>query len=164
MVTRSRVLAVPTLLGLLVLAGCVTPEPPRPASVTQTVAAPPAVVSERLREALRAEGMTVSTGADGRVVRGELPALQPDSPWAVCQRVHVRDPDGERLRLADPERLDVQLRAELVPADGATALTLDPVFVQTLRNSFTNLTFTRRCRSAGALERTIFRALNDGRA
>jgi hypothetical protein len=162
--TRPERIAV--MLLILALAGCATerrPGPPEP-GVSRVYAVSQDALIDRLRGALARYQIEPGTydPATGRL-RAERRDLG-RTGWAMCQPLRVRDPDGERLREAEPLRLDLDLSVQVEGVDGGTRVTLRPVFVETNLDSFTNLEVTHRCRSTGALERDLLGALGSERA
>jgi hypothetical protein len=155
-------------LGLLALtlAGCATQPQPRPqeVGVSRVYAMSEDALVVRLREVLAS--YQIEPGAYDPVT-GTLRAGRHDlgqTTWAICQPLRVRDPDGERLREAEPLRLDVDIAIQLEQASNGTQVTLQPDFVETNLDSFTNREVTHRCRSTGAIERDILGALGTERA
>jgi hypothetical protein len=148
-------------LLVVALAGCATerrPRPPEP-GVSRVYAVSKDAAIARLREVLA--GYRIEPGTYDPAA-GRLRAERRDlgqTGWAMCQPLRVRDPDGVRLREAEPLRLDLDLSAQVEGVDGGTRVTLRPVFVETNLDSFTNLEVTHRCRSTGALERELLGAL-----
>jgi hypothetical protein len=145
----------------LALSGCATerrPRPPEP-GISRVYAMSQDALIARLREVLA--GYQIEPGtydpATGRLRAGRRDLGQ--TGWAMCQPLRVRDPDGVRLREAEPLRLDVDLGVQVEGVDGGTRVTLRPVFIETNLDSFTNLEVTHRCRSTGTLERDLLGAL-----
>jgi hypothetical protein len=145
----------------LVLAGCATQPQPRPreVGVSRVYAVSQDALMARLPEVLASYQIEPGTydPASGRLRAGRRDLGQ--TGWAMCQPLRVRDPDGERLREAEPLRLDLDLDVQVEGVDGGTRVTLRPVFVETSLDSFTNLEVTHRCRSTGTLERDLLGAL-----
>jgi hypothetical protein len=159
--TRARPEWLTVALLILALAGCATeprPRSPEP-GVSRVYAVSKDAAIARLREVLASYEIEAGTydPAAGRL-RAERRDLG-QTGWAMCQPLRVRDPDGVRLREAEPLRLDLDLSAQVEGVDGGTRVTLRPVFVETNLDSFTNLEVTHRCRSTGALERELLGAL-----
>jgi hypothetical protein len=148
-------------LLVVALAGCATqPQPrlPEP-GVSRVYAVSKDAAIARLREVLASYEIEAGTydAATGRL-RAERRDLG-QTGWAMCQPLRVRDPDGVRLREAEPLRLDLDLSVQVEGVDGGTRVTLRPAFVETNLDSFTNLEVTHRCRSTGALERELLGTL-----
>lgn len=151
------------LVGIVAatLGGCAEPPPPRPQPD------PAQVVAGSPEEALtRAEGALEDMGFNAVVVdsaTGRLQAQQQDldeTRWAQCPDPWVFDrDDGQRRRKARPLEIDLDLRLTTEAQPDGTLVTVRPRFERTYVNSFTNLDFTRRCRSIGTLERAIFERL-----
>ncbi len=118
---------------------------------------------ERTLAALRDAGLRVA-GADESqgVISAGLSELG-DRGWAVCPERYVspRD-DTRRRRRAESLGRDLELTASVREAPNGVAVSLDATVVERLRNSFTNLTFTQRCRSTGALEGEILQEVERG--
>jgi hypothetical protein len=148
------------------LVGCTTQPQPRPqeVGVSRVYAMNEEALIVRLREVLASYQIEpgVYDPATGTLRAGRRDLGQ--TSWAICQPLRVRDPDGERLREAEPLRLDVELAVRLEDVDSGTQVTLQPDFIETNLDSFTNLEVTHRCRSTGAIERDILGALGTERA
>jgi hypothetical protein len=152
---------VSVVLLVLALSGCATEPQPRPreVGVSRVYAMSQDALIARLREVLA--GYQIEPGSYDPAT-GTLRAARRDlgqTGWAICQPLRVRDPDGERLRKAEPLRLDLDLGVQIEGVDGSSRVTLRPVFVETNLNSFTNLEVTHSCRSTGTLERDLLGAL-----
>ena len=85
--------------------------------------------------------------------------VEGETAWAQCTDELAYDPDGDRRRQAPARELDLDLALGVSREQNGSAVTLRPRFERTYLNSFTNLEFTRPCRSTGELERTIFERL-----
>jgi hypothetical protein len=148
------------LAAALLLGACTVSQPPeRPVVSSRTFAADRTVVMQKVVGFLERSGLRV-LGADrstGLIRAAERPLEVAD--WAACPRLTVTDSDGERSRRAEPLRVDLALDVVVERLGGRTVVTVRPAFVQTSRNSFTNLTFENRCGSSGRLERAILAAI-----
>jgi hypothetical protein len=161
---RDRLAAAARLLIAIVaaglwLGGCATPPPPPEVDLTQVVADSPDAVLPRAETVLVALGLSV---VEVDPAAGRLQAQQQDlgeTAWAQCPDPVVYDSDGERSRRGSARALDLDLVLRATRQQDGSAVALRPHFERTYLNSFTNLEFTRRCRSTGALERAIFERL-----
>lgn len=148
------------LAAALLLAACTAAQQPdRPAVSSRTFDADRMVVMQRLVGFLERRGLQVLSAdrSSGLIRAAERPLEVVD--WAACPRLTVRDSDGDRRRGAEPLRVDLTLDVVVERVGGRTVVTARPAFVQTSRNSFTNLTFKTRCGSTGRLERALFAAI-----
>ncbi|HEX6144555.1 MAG TPA: hypothetical protein VFZ01_17685 [Geminicoccaceae bacterium] len=149
-----------TACAVLLLAGCATrPPPEQTIETTRTVSAPPAEIAPRVADFLERRGIDdVRVAPDRSLVVGTQRPLEAED-WADCPTVRVRDPEGERRRRADPLSRRLDLEVTLERQGGRTLVAVQPVFIQTMRDSFTNTTFEARCASSGRLERALLGAV-----
>ena len=163
---RAPAASAAALALLPLLAACATSPPSAPAATYQVESsrvyegANREAVFERTLAAIEAAGLRVAEADRTRgVIAAELAGFQ-DRGWAECPRrfVYPRD-DTDRARLATPLERSLQLTASVSGAPAGAAVNLDTTVVERQRNSFTNLTFSERCRSTGALERQILQAV-----
>lgn len=151
------------LMGVAVaavwLGACASPPPAPQVDLTQIVAGPPDAVLERSQVALSGLGLVIiDVDPDAGQVRAQKQNVE-ETEWAQCANAVAFDPDGDRRRRADERELDLDLLLSATHQGDGTAVALRPRFERTYLNSFTNLEFTRRCRSTGAVEREIFERL-----
>ncbi len=99
---------------LILLAGCAT----GPAVTERTVAAPPAVVLERIGAELDALGFTRSGGQPGALAASSDRALP---AWATCSPALVGDGDDRRV-MVSAERRYAEVRVTAAPAGGQAAV------------------------------------------
>ena len=135
---------------LILLAGCAN----GPAVSERTVAAPPAVVLERIGAKLDALGFTRSGGQPGALAARSdrsLPA------WATCSPALVGDGDDRRV-MVSAERRYAEVRVTAAPAGGQAAVSIDAGFRADYRNRLRAASFQRRCRTTGTLEALLLAA------
>lgn len=135
---------------LVILTGCAT----GPAGTERTVAVPPAVVLERIGAELDALGFTRSGGQPGALAASSDRALP---AWATCSPALVGDGDDRRV-MVSAERRYAEVRVTTVPAGGQVAVSVAAAFRADYRNRLRAASFSRRCRTTGALEALLLAA------
>ena len=144
------------LLGLL--PGCASaPVVDRKVESSRLVEAPAAEIAPRITRFLQRRNIGVVRATPGLIQGLQRPLANAD--WARCPTVHVRDPEGERRRRAELLDLHLELDVALERLSGRTLVSVEPAFIGTYHNSFTNLTFERRCGSSQQLERALLGAI-----
>lgn len=143
---------------VLALAGCAASAPRAPArapEIAHPLPAAPASVVNHARPVLESRGIEVveADPATG-IVRGRASGLG-DTPWAQCPVARIRDTDGKRIRIAEPQDTDLDLELALTPAGEGSSLVIRPTFERTYLDSFRFSEFRRRCPSTGVLERDL---------
>lgn len=160
-VAHLRLLAF-AMIGVATLVACVQqPRPPvqRP-EIAHQLPEPPAEVIQKAGSVLESRGIEiVSSDAAAGKVRGRASNLG-DSPWAQCPSARIQDTDGNRIRIAEPQDMNLDLELDVAAAGDGSSLIIRPVFERSYLDSFRFTTFTRRCQSTGALERDLVAALS----
>lgn len=150
------------VLAALTLAACTSPAPrapARPPEIAHPLTAPPASVVASAHPVLESRGIEVvkADPASG-IVQGHASGLG-ETPWAQCPVARIQDTDGQRIRIAEPQAIDLDLELAVTPAGDGSSLVIRPVFERTYLDSFRFSDFRRRCQSTGVLEREIAAAL-----
>ena len=167
-------------LMLLVLAapGCTQEAPPRPAPAGSTPIQPrvagaaeavvelaPAEALARVREALLAQGFTISPlPSPGSSLEASYPG-RATSEWATCPRITVRDPFSEALRSnrVNAGEVATQVTVNATPAStSGTQVAIRSLSIGTYVNGFTGNPQEGACRSTGVLEQDLLAAVRGG--
>jgi hypothetical protein len=149
----------------LLLSGCAGTAQQVAATPAQqrSLDAPAAAVRARVERALREVGLAPEPAPGGRlraVARGA-----PDSAWADCPRVVVRDESTEYVRShwAAPGARETAVSVSLRPAgEGRTEVTVAAESAATYTDRYRNLPFREACATTGALERRLLEAAAAG--
>jgi hypothetical protein len=149
MAARALWLAAPLATLLAACAG--GPPPPTEA----TTALPPAAATERLEQALTAEGVDVARQPDG------LRVTTSDPRFVRCLPVNVRDSSGDSSRnvftQVSERRGVVDVRVASV--GDQTRVTWQPRFTGRYHNRVNNSFFDQPCESTGELESLLAQAV-----
>jgi hypothetical protein len=143
------------LLIALVLVGCQAQPVVDDVPSRQSFDASRADVWERLVAAVEAEGLSIDEAdPSSRRLSATLVAYQ-DRGWAVCtpRRVIDRHDDKSRRGRGRPVHRQLDLAADV---DAQSTVGLRASISERQINPFKNLPFDVRCRSTGALERSLF--------
>jgi hypothetical protein len=150
-------------LGLILLCGACAPREPTVYRVEpgRTYTEDRAVVWERVRSFLEANGITVASAdpATG-VIEAERRDYQ-DAGWADCERAWVIDQSSNSARptRASPISRDLALEVTVRASAGGTEVQPRARFTEQQLDPYRNWPFTQRCRSTGVLETALLNAL-----
>jgi hypothetical protein len=149
MARRGLWLAAPVAMLLAACAG----GPPPPTEATTTLA--PAAATERLEQALAAEGIEVAPQPDG------LRVTTNDPRFVRCLPVNVRDSSGDSSRnvfTQVSERRGV-VDVQVASVGDQTRVTWQPRFTGRYHNRVNNSFFDQPCESTGELESLLAQAV-----
>ena len=148
------------MLAVLLAGACTTaPDPRRTAS--QEIAAPSAVVRQRIMGFLENRGFVIeSEDAQGLIAR--TGAVDPG--WASCDVIFYNDPHAEsgQLGSARPVLDAARLSVIVVPTGSGSRVDARAAFSGTFVSRFSATARGTTCRSTGALEQTILAVARGG--